>query len=96
MATLSVTLDPQADALVKAAAGVLRQRHLPEAGQALYARLVRSGRLLAVDRSPQGSTLRLTPYAELVLREAIAIAWTTWEPAEKTARIDQALTIAGY
>lgn len=96
-ATLSMSFDPGAEKLLRVAILALHRAELKDSLDALYGRLVRSRRLMMLDKDEKGAMVaRLSPYAELALLEAIEVARSNATAPSKTTRITQALTMAGY
>ena len=99
-ATMSIAVDPVIRRLIFQTAAELSAAELDEALEDIATRIVQHANLLTETELVEGSNgivrVRLRPFAELVLREAQAIARSTGNTSTKTARIRQMLVLAGY
>lgn len=91
-----VGIDPAVSRLVRRTAHALYSAELDEALDAVEHRVLLNKRMLEVAVEDGRVTARLAPYAELALREAIAIARSQLDSATKTSRTCSMLTLAGF
>lgn len=97
LGTMRMTIDPEMTRLVKSATAALQQAQLDESLDEMSARLIKSRKLCVVDRDAGDvPVVRLSPFAELVLRSAIDAARSQADSATRAKRVSQALAIGGF
>lgn len=94
--TMQIAIDRQVASLTRATASVLEHADLPDSLIALHDRLVLDGRFVSVSTENGVAVVRLKPFAELALLDAIGIARSTSDAATKTRRISETLSLCGY
>jgi len=100
--TVEVAIEPDVTRLVRLAVHELDRAGAGEAVDAIEARLVGADGWLAARPGVDGGgvaakvVMGLSPYAELALLEAVAVARSTGSPETKVARVRSALALAGW